>query len=55
VGLPATVVPLASSPQGLPIGAQIVAPAFGDIDGLRFAQWLESAYRAFVPPPMAAD
>jgi amidase len=55
VGLPATAVPLGLSPQGLPIGAQIVAPAFGDIDGLRFAQWLEREYRAFVPPPMAAD
>ncbi len=55
VGLPATAVPLALSAQGLPIGAQIVAPAFGDIDGLRFAQWLEREYHAFVPPPMAAD
>jgi len=55
VGLPATAVPLGSSAQGLPIGAQIIAPAFGDIDGLRFAQWLEREYRAFVPPPMAAQ
>jgi amidase len=55
VGLPATAVPLALSAQGLPIGAQIIAPAFGDIDGLRFAQWLEREYRAFVPPPMATD
>jgi amidase len=55
VGLPATAVPLGLSAQGLPIGAQIIAPAFGDIDGLRFAQWLEREYRAFVPPPMAKD
>jgi amidase len=55
VGLPATAVPLGLSAQGLPIGAQIVAPAFGDIDALRFAQWLEREYRAFVPPPMASD
>jgi amidase len=55
VGLPATAVPLGLSAQGLPIGAQIIAPAFGDIDALRFAQWLEREYRAFVPPPMAAD
>ncbi len=55
VGLPATAVPLGLSAQGLPIGAQIIAPAFGDIDGLRFAQWLECEYRAFVPPPMARD
>jgi amidase len=55
VGLPATAVPLGLSAQGLPIGAQIIAPAFGDIDGLRFAQWLEREYRAFMPPPMARD
>jgi amidase len=55
VGLPATAVPLGLSAQGLPIGAQIIAPAFGDLDGLRFAQWLEREYRAFVPPPMARD
>jgi amidase len=54
VGLPATAVPLGLSPQGLPIGAQIVGPAFADPDCLRFAQWLESEYRAFVPPPLAA-
>ncbi len=55
VGLPATAVPLGSSAQGLPIGAQIIAPAFGDIDALRFAQWLEGEYRAFTAPPMARD
>ena len=55
VGLPATAVPIGLSAQGLPIGAQIIAPAFGDIDGLRFAQWLEREYRAFMPPPMAKD
>jgi amidase len=55
VGLPATAVPLGLSPAGLPIGAQIIAPAFGDVDALRFAQWLEGAYRAFVSPPMATD
>jgi amidase len=52
VGLPATAVPLGLSPQGLPIGAQIIGPAFADPDVLRFAQWLEREYRAFVPPPM---
>ena len=51
VGLPATAVPLGLSPQGLPVGAQIVGPVFGDPDCLRFAQWLERDYRAFVPPP----
>jgi amidase len=53
VGLPATAVPLGLSPSGLPIGAQLVGPAFGDPVCLRFARWMEEAYRAFVPPPMA--
>jgi amidase len=52
-GLPATAVPIGQSPEGLPIGAQIVGPAFGDPVCLRFARWLEDEYRGFVPPPMA--
>ena len=55
VGLPATAVPLAthSAPgqPALPIGAQLIGPAFGDPVCLRFARWLEAEYRAFVPPP----
>ena len=54
VGLPATAIPLGLSPEGLPVGAQIVGPVFGDPDCLRFAQWIESEYRAFVPPPALA-
>jgi amidase len=53
-GLPATAVPLGLSPEGLPIGAQICGPVFADPVCLRFARWLETEYRAFVPPPMAA-
>ena len=53
VGLPSTAVPLALSATGLPIGAQLVGPAYGDPVCLRFARWLEEAYRAFVPPPLA--
>lgn len=51
VGLPATAVPLGLSAQGLPIGAQIIAPALADPVGLRFAKWLEDDYRGFVAPP----
>jgi len=54
VGLPATAVPLGLSPGGLPVGAQIIGPAFADPDCLRFAQWLEREYRAFVAPPALA-
>ncbi len=55
VGLPALAVPLelsAGAPKGLPVGAQIVGPLFSDPDVIRFAQWLEREYRAFVPPPL---
>jgi len=55
VGLPATAVPLGLSAAGLPIGAQIVGPAFGDLACLRFAQWLESEYRSFVAPALVAS
>lgn len=53
VGLPATAVPLELSPRGLPVGAQLVGPAFSDPVCLRFARWLESEYRGFVAPPLA--
>ena len=52
VGLPATVIPLGLSPDGLPIGAQIIGPAFADPVCLRFARWLETEFRGFVPPPI---
>ncbi len=51
VGLPATAIPLGLSHDGLPVGAQVIGPAFADPECLRFAQWLEREYRAFVPPP----
>ena len=53
VGLPATAVPIGLSPEGLPIGAQVIGPAFADPVCLRFARWLEDEYRGFVAPPMA--
>ncbi len=51
VGVPALCVPLGLSPAGLPVGAQIIGPMFGDLDVIRFGQWLEGEFRAFVPPP----
>ena len=53
VGLPSTVVPLALSHTGLPVGAQVIGPVFADPVCLRFARWLESEWRAFVAPPLA--
>src|SRR5574337_198218 len=52
-GLPATVVPIGESPDGLPIGAQVVGPVFAGPVCLRFARWLQDSCRGFVPPPLA--
>jgi amidase len=37
--------------DGLPVGVQIVAPQYGDLSSIRFAQLVERAYGGFVPPP----
>ncbi|MCE2689056.1 MAG: amidase [Rubrivivax sp.] len=52
-GLPSTAVPIGQSPEGLPIGAQLIAAPFADPVSLRLARWLETEYRGFVAPPMA--
>jgi len=49
-GLPSTVAPIGPARDGLPVGVQIVAPRFGDMTSLRFAQLLEAAGHAFRPP-----
>jgi amidase len=51
VHLPASVAPIGLSPEGLPIGVQIIGPKYGDLTTLRFARLLEQRYRAFQPPP----
>jgi amidase len=51
VHLPASVAPVGLSPEGLPIGVQIIGPRYGDLTTLRFARLLEQSYRAFQPPP----
>jgi amidase len=48
--LPSTVAPIDLSPEGLPIGVQIVGPQYGDLTCIDFARHLEFSYRAFVPP-----
>ena len=53
VGLPSTAVPLGLTAEGLPVGAQVIGPVYGDPVCLRFARWLETEYRCFVPPRMA--
>ncbi len=49
--LPATVAPIGLTPGGLPVGVQIIGPAYHDLRCIRFAQLLEQQYRAFVAPP----
>lgn len=54
-GLPATAVPLGFSPEGLPIGAQIVGPWLEDRTPLKLAELIEREFGGFVPPPAFAD
>ena len=49
--LPSTVAPAGESPEGLPIGVQIVGPHGGDLSCIEFARQMESEWRGFVPPP----
>jgi amidase len=49
-GLPSTAVPIAASPEGLPIGVQLIGPMYEDRTPIRLAGWLEQTYRGFVAP-----
>lgn len=49
--LPATVVPTGAIGEGLPIGVQILGPAYGDRITIGLAKLLEDAGLRFVPPP----
>jgi amidase len=48
--LPSTVAPIGLTPQGLPVGVQIITRQYGDYTSLRFAELLEKEYAGFVPP-----
>ena len=50
-GLPATAAPIGRSPEGLPIGMQIIGPALEDRTTLRFAELIEQEFGGFTPPP----
>ena len=52
--LPSTVAPLGLAKDGLPVGVQIVAPHYGDLTSIRFAQLLEKQYIGFQAPPAFA-
>ncbi len=50
-GLPATAIPIGLSPEGLPIGVQIVGPWLEDRTPLMLAELIEKVRGGFVPPP----
>jgi amidase len=50
-GLPATAIPIGLSPEGLPIGVQIVGPWLEDRTPLKLAELIEKVCGGFVPPP----
>jgi amidase len=49
--LPATVAPAGFAPDGLPVGVQIIGPAYGDLTCLAVARYLERNFQGFTPPP----
>lgn len=51
LGFPAAVVPFAQSPEGLPIGVQIIGRPWHDEEVLAVAAQVESAGCGFRPPP----
>jgi amidase len=49
-GLPATAIPAGRSPEGLPVGVQLIGPMFEDRTPLRLAELLEQKIGGFQPP-----
>ena len=49
-GLPATAIPAGRSPEGLPVGAQLIGPMFEDRTPLRLAELLEHKIGGFQAP-----
>ena len=50
-GLPATAAPIELSPEGLPIGVQIIGPRLEDRTPLKLAALIEREFGGFVAPP----
>src|SRR5579859_2144122 len=50
-GCPATVAPVGRTPQGLPVGIQIMGPFWEDATPITFADLLSKELGAFTPPP----
>ncbi len=49
--LPSTVIPTGNNASGLPVGIQIIGPAYGDRITIGVARLLEAEGFAFTPPP----
>jgi amidase len=49
--LPASVAPIGTSSEGLPIGVQIVGPLYGDRTTIQVAELIERAGHGFIAPP----
>ena len=54
-GLPATAIPIGLSPEGLPVGVQIVGPWLEDRTPLKLAELIEREFGGFVCPPALDD
>ncbi|MGQ0681429.1 amidase [Bradyrhizobium sp.] len=54
-GLPSTAIPTGISPDGLPVGVQIVGPWLEDRTTLKLAELIEREFGGFKPPPMFDD
>ena len=49
--LPSTIIPTGPAADGLPIGVQIIGPAYGDLRTIQLAQRLEQLGFTFRAPP----
>jgi amidase len=49
--LPGTVIPGGADDEGLPVGVQLIGPAYGDLRTIQLAQRLEAMGFGFNPPP----
>jgi amidase len=49
--LPATVAPIGTTAEGLPVGVQIIGPQYEYLTCIEFARLLERHYRPFIAPP----
>ena len=54
-GLPSTAIPTGFSPDGLPVGVQIVGPWLEERTPLKLAELIEREFGGFVPPTTFDD